>query len=309
VRLGIGIISIGITAVRGTHGAITRRSYPECNDSRHDQLTIDFAMLLIYQLSINMIFLPRSVAMIEIETQGRLGVVTLSRPQRRNALGEELVRQLAAAFAAMDRDDAIGAILLQAAPPCFCAGSDLKELAGLSVPEMCAHEARTAAFARGITLMSKPVVAAVEGAVIGGGVTLAAACDVVVTAANARWHLTEVALGWLPPWGLQPLLARVGPVRARLLTWGAEPTSGTEAHRLGLADELTEPGEAAPRARQLASGLAELPRLAVASTKLFYQAPIAAQAEALDAWANRLFEADAASEAARATFEKFGVKS
>lgn len=60
-------------------------------------------------------------------------------------------------------------------------------------------------------------------------------CD-EITRAESRWHLTEVKIGWIPPWGLEPLTARVGPVRAKRLTWGSESIDGTEAFRLGVVD-------------------------------------------------------------------------
>lgn len=133
------------------------------------------------------------------------------------------------------------------------------------------HEADTAAIARRIGVLGKPVIAAVEGFALGGGFILAASCDVVVTAENTRWHLPEVPNGWLPPWGLGALVARVGPTKARLLTWGAEPIDGTEALRLGVADYGAPAGEALARAIALAEKLAALPREAVASTKRFFE--------------------------------------
>ena len=242
------------------------------------------------------------------ETLGRVSRVTLNRPARRNALSTASMRALEAALLAADADPAIGAVLLRAAPPAFCAGSDLKELAGLDAAGMAAHEGITAGVARRIALMAKPVVAAVEGYALGGGFILAVSCDVVVTARDARWHLPEVTNGWLPPWGLGALIARVGAVRARLLTWGAEPILGEEAQRLGVADLLAEPGGAEARALDLAQRLAALPNEAVASTKRFYEAFAAADAERLDAVAGRAFAADCSSPAARATFARFGAK-
>lgn len=246
--------------------------------------------------------------MITVESLGPVALLTLDRPQRRNALGTATMRSLNEALSAADRDPAVGAIVLTGAAPAFCAGSDLKELGPLSVEGMCDHEMATAAVARGLARLDKPVIAAVEGYALGGGFILAVSCDVVVTAANARWHLTEVTNGWLPPWGLHALLTRVGPVRARLLTWGAEPIDGTEAHRLGVADALAEPGGALARATALAGALAKLPREAVASTKRFYEPFAAADGERLDGLAARHFASDCAAPAARATLDRFTVK-
>ncbi|RAI43476.1 enoyl-CoA hydratase/isomerase family protein [Rhodoplanes roseus] len=244
-------------------------------------------------------------------TSARDGAVlrlTLDRPERRNALGTDGIQALDRALATADRDDAVRAIVLTGAPPAFCAGSDLKELGGLSIPDMCAHEAVTAAVARQIALLSKPVVAAVEGYALGGGFILAVSCDVVVTAADAKWRLPEVANGWLPPWGLTALLARVGAVRARMLVWGVEAIDGTEAHRLGVADLLTPPGGALDRAAAYAAALAALPAESVTSTKRFFEPFAASDAERLDAAASRAFAHDCRGPAAAATLARFTVR-
>jgi len=246
--------------------------------------------------------------MLDTETLGATRVLKINRPERRNALGSELMQALAEALRAADRDDDVGAVVLTGAPPAFCAGSDLKELGGLSIEKMCEHEAATAAVARGMALLAKPVVAAVEGYALGGGFILAVSCDMVVTASDTRWRLPEVANGWLPPWGLQALLARVGPVRARQITWGAEPLDGIEAHRLGVADAVTGPGRTLDRARTLAAALAALPRTSVTSTKRFYEPFIAHDGERLDAAAARAFAADCRGPAARATLDRFTVR-
>ncbi|GBD49820.1 enoyl-CoA hydratase/isomerase family protein [Methylopila sp. Yamaguchi] len=239
---------------------------------------------------------------------GAVAVLTLNRPERRNALGVNSMRALRAALHTADQDADVRAIVLTGAPPAFCAGSDLKELGGLSVPDMCAHEAATAAVAREIGMLSKPVVAAVEGFALGGGFILAASCDAVVTASNARWHLPEVANGWTPPWGLGALIARVGPVRARLLTWAADPIDGVEAHRLGVADELADAGQALTRATEVAQRLAKQPADAVASVKRFFEPFASADGERLDHVASRLFAHDCESAEAKATLSRFTVK-
>jgi enoyl-CoA hydratase/carnithine racemase len=200
-------------------------------------------------------------------------------------------------------------VVLTGASPAFCAGSDLKELAGLSIAEMCRHESETAAFARAIGYRAKPVIAAVEGYALGGGFILAASCDIVVSASNARWHLPEAPNGWLPPWGLTALLTRVGPVRARRLTWGAAPIDTIEAARIGLVDDVAEPGAALSCAMQVATDLAAVPREAIASTKRFFEPFIMADAERLDEVSSREFALNCETPSSRKTFERFTVKS
>ena len=144
----------------------------------------------------------------------------------------------------LDDDPEVRAVVLTGSPPGFCAGSDLTELAGLPVAERIRHEARAGYLARTLQQLSIPVVAAVEGFALGGGFLLATSCDIVVSADQARWQLPEVGLGWVPPWGLQSLLARVGPAAARRLAWGEQALSGQQVHQLGVVDEISEPGGA-----------------------------------------------------------------
>src|SRR3984885_749044 len=246
---------------------------------------------------------------LRIEQAGDIAILTIDRPARRNALGQQLIEELSSALDRADRDPATRVIVLTGSAPGFYAGSDLKELAGTDLAGMGAHEARTAALARSIALMNKPVVGGVEGFAVGGGCVLAVSCDVVVSEPSARWHLPEVAIGWIPPWGIQALVARVGPVTGRRLVWGADAFDGREAHRLGIADYLTEPGET-PReaALRVAGRLAALPAQAVASTKQFFAPLVSGHGESSDAWANRLFLADCGHPAAKATLNRFGVR-
>ena len=248
-------------------------------------------------------------AQLRTEQAGDIAILTIDRPARRNALGQQTIEELTSELDRVDRNPATRAIVLTGSEPGFCAGSDLKELAGMDLVGMGAHEAHTATLARSIAHMNKPVVAGVEGFALGGGFVLAVSCDVVVSDPSARWHLPEVTIGWIPPWGIQALVARVGPVTARRLVWGADPFDGREAHRLGVADYLAEPGETVrDAALRVAKGLAALPTEAVASTKQFFAPLVSGQGESLDAWANRLFLADCGHPAAKATLNRFGVR-
>ena len=124
-----------------------------------------------------------------------VAILTIDRPTRRNAIGSELISQLDTALRTLDRDDATHAIVLTGSAPGFCAGSDLKELGTMDLGGMCHHEAVTAALARAIALLTKPVIAAVEGFALGGGFALATSCDLIVTTPSCRWHMPEVTIG------------------------------------------------------------------------------------------------------------------
>lgn len=245
--------------------------------------------------------------MLEQTREGRVAIVTMNRPDRRNAMDDGLVARAVETFRALDADPAVGAIVLQGSAPGFCAGSDLKFIGRLSLEEMCRFEADTGAMARMLALLDKPVVAAVEGFAMGGGFILAISCDLVVTAWNARWHLPEVPIGWLTPWGLQALIARVGPVRARALCFGIAPFDGEEAQRLRVADLVVPGGEALAAAIVQAERLAALPAQAAAATKRFFAGSVADRAETLDALANRMFADNCRHPAAMATLKRYGL--
>ena len=175
-------------------------------------------------------------AQLRTEQAGEIAILTIDRPERRNALGQQLIEELFTELDRADRDPAVRVIVLTGSAPGFCAGSDLKELAGADLAGMGTHEARTAALARSIALMNKPVVGGIEGFALGGGFVLAVSCDIVVSEPSARWHLPEVAIGWIPPGesrrSLRASARSLGAGRFR----GADPFDGREAHRLGIAD-------------------------------------------------------------------------
>jgi enoyl-CoA hydratase/carnithine racemase len=246
--------------------------------------------------------------MLNRRQQDQVAILTIDRSNRRNALGTELMQALAEALAELDRDDGIAAIVISATAPGFCAGSDLKELAAMNIAQMCEHEAETARVVRAIGFMEKPVIAAVSGFALGGGVGLAAGCDLIVTHPECRWHMPEVPNGWLPPWALAALSVRVGPVAARRLVWASEPITGTEAFDLKLADYLVPQGDVENSAIAVAQRLAALPRVAVASTKRFFMPLVNGTAEASDMLANRVFAENCQDEASKATLRKFGMK-
>ncbi len=246
--------------------------------------------------------------MLKHRQQGQVVILTMDRSNRRNALGTELMQAFGEAFAELDHDDSVAAIVVSATAPGFCAGSDLKELATMNIAQMCHHEAETARIVRAIGFMEKPVVAAVSGFALGGGVGLAVGCDLVVTHPECRWHMPEVPNGWLPPWALASLSARVGPVTARRLVWASEPVTGAEAYNLKLADYLVPQPDVEREAIAVAERLAALPRVAVASTKRFFAPLINGNTEASDMLANRIFAENCNDEVSKATLRKFGMK-
>jgi len=246
--------------------------------------------------------------MLDVSTQGRIGIVSLNRPQRRNAMDRDLVAALVKALRRLDENPEIAVIVLTGEAPGFCAGSDLKFIGRLSLEDICRFEAETGDMARLLGFLRKPVIASVEGFALGGGFILAVSCDLVVSDDTARWHLPEVPIGWLTPWGLGALVSRVGAVAARKLCFAGEAFDGREARRLGLVDHLAEAGHAREVAMALAQKLASLPAEAVSATKRFFMPDISSMSEVLDVQANEAFAGNCRHPVARATLERFGSR-
>lgn len=229
--------------------------------------------------------------------------IALSRERVRNALDlattERLIRSIAQARA----DENVRAVLLRGEGAGFCAGSDVKEMAAASMEERLRIAERKALLMRDLAQLDKPIVCAVHGFALGGGFMLAIGCDVVITAPEATWRLPEVELGFFPPWGIEALVRRAGIARARNLVWGAHPLSGTEAVRLGLADEEAPAGQLLDRARQAAKRLAGLPAGSAQATKRFFreQVPV----PGLDALAREVYRLNCEAGSADGAFERF----
>lgn len=229
-----------------------------------------------------------------VDRRESVAIVTLNRPERRNALGSELLSGLIAALAQLSNEPAVRAIVIHGSGKGFCAGADLKEFSGDDRDAVSRLNLEMGAFVRSIPLMSKPVIAAVDGFALGGGLMLAISCDLIVTGRQARWGLPEVSLGWLPGFGLSTLVDRVGLASARRIAFGAEPFNGAEAVAIGLADILSDDGPVLDKALLHARKLAALPTRAVGSVKHYFSL-MTRNTEVMDVFANRVYAQDAES--------------
>lgn len=242
--------------------------------------------------------------MINSYTSDGVLTLTLTRPTKRNAMNAELVAQLLVQLSQAESNSGVGVILLIGAGAGFCAGSDLSELAQMDSAAQAAFERDSGLAARRLLESSKPVVAAVHGFAIGGGLTLATSCDVVVTEPSARWSLPEVPIGLFPAWGLASVTSRVGVANARRLSFGIDTWDGAEAVRLGLADILTH-GDVPHAAREIAVKLARLPSAQSAAVKSYFADTMFENA---DRRANETFIQMSKSAEAQTLFEEFRNK-
>src|SRR5579862_2321612 len=221
-----------------------------------------------------------------IERDGNLAIVTINRPQARNAVNSATAQQLAQAFEAFDRDDSLRVAILTGSGNTFCAGFDLKEVATGEGRQLKENETRGP---MGPTWMflSKPVLAAVEGYAVAGGFELALWCDLRIAAADAvfgvfcrRWGVPLIDLGTIR------LPRLIGHSNAMDLILTGRGVSGDEAVRMGLVNRLVEKGHAREAAVALAHELAHFPQRCLRADRLSAYEQWALPWEA--AWRNEL---------------------
>lgn len=199
------------------------------------------------------------MAVVEREQRGRVAVIWLNRPDQRNALSSELADALLEELRAAGQDEGTGAVVLAANGRAFCAGGDLKGSLGASDGFLASHLGR-GAFAdllRTLHTLEVPVVAAVAGDAMGGGLGLVSACDLVVAESGARFGTPEIGIG-LFPWIILVTLMRDVPRKqlAELVYTGGR-WSAEEARQIGLINHVVGEGEAVGRALELATRIAE----------------------------------------------------
>ena len=190
-------------------------------------------------------------------------VVTLNRPHRLNAIVPELLEELIAALGAADRDPAVAAIVLTGAGRAFCAGDDLKEFASQSkdAASTRAYIARIQDVTRAMVLGDTPVIGAIRGWAVGGGLEWVINCDFAVAAEGARFFFPEVALGVFVTGGVTALLPRlVGLQRARELIMLGERFDAVQAREWGLVWKVVTGDALMREAVALGRRMAALPR-------------------------------------------------
>jgi methylglutaconyl-CoA hydratase len=170
----------------------------------------------------------------------KIAAVTIDRPDLHNAFNEVVINELTAAMHEMGARDDVRIVILRSEGKSFCAGADIhwmKRMVDYTVEENIADATAMAGMLRAIRECPKPLIARVHGACIGGGVGLAAACDVAVTVQDAVFCLSEVKLGILPAVISPYVLEKIGPGHMRRYAVTAERFDGAEAHRIGLVSE------------------------------------------------------------------------
>jgi len=201
-----------------------------------------------------------------VETRGRVGLITLDRPQALNALDNQLLKELMDALEAFDRDETVGAMVITGNGKAFAAGADIKELADKTTREMMDGD-HLATFGR-IRAIRKPVIAAVSGWALGGGFEIALSCDMIVASDSARFGLPEITLGVFPgAGGTQRLVRAVGKALAMEMILNDRKLTAQEAHHHGLVNRVVPVDDYLNEALNLAEGIASRAPLALRAAK------------------------------------------
>lgn len=209
-----------------------------------------------------------------LERDGACVHVTLNRPDSRNAMSLRMVDDLMAVFAVVENDESIRALVLRGAGGHFCAGGDIKDMAGArqqaQAGETDAYFHLNRRFGEMITranALPAVVMAVLEGAVMGGGFGLACVSDIALADTQAKFGMPETSLGVIPAQIAPFVVRRIGLTQTRRLTLTAARIRGDEALRLGLVHEVCEAGELATRIRENLEAVRQCAPRANARTK------------------------------------------
>jgi enoyl-CoA hydratase/carnithine racemase len=248
-------------------------------------------------------------AHVELRFEGQLARITLKRADKLNALDRAMIVALADAARAIDDEAATRVAILSGEGKAFCAGGDIAAWGGLPALDMWRDWTRLGHRAfEALARLRTPLIAALTGHALGGGLELAAVADIRIAEAGIKLGLPETGLGMAPGWsGTQRLVRRFGASLVRRMALGGTLFSAEEALALGLVDEVVTPGTAIARAEAIAADIARRGPVAVQIVKAMINAaegedrdaPIEGLAGALTASTQDLAEGVAAFRAKR----------
>lgn len=190
-----------------------------------------------------------------LDIHGKVGLITLNRPQALNALNAQIVGEINQALDQLERDANIGCVVLTGSAKAFAAGADIKEMAELQYPQIYVDDLFSDADR--IANRRKPIIAAVSGFALGGGCELAMMCDFILAADNAKFGQPEINLGVLPGMGgTQRLTWAVGKAKAMELCLTGRLMGAEEAERAGLVARIVPQADLVEEALKVAATIA-----------------------------------------------------
>jgi enoyl-CoA hydratase/carnithine racemase len=204
---------------------------------------------------------------VRVEVADQIAVIRLDRPKM-NALNAQVQDEIGAAAAQVSADDAVHAVIIYGGERVFAAGADIKEMASYGYPEMAVRSAALQASFSAVANIPKPVIAAVTGYALGGGLELALCADFRVLGESAKVGQPEILLGIIPgAGGTQRLPRLIGPAKAKELIFSGRHVAAAEALAIGLADQVVPDADVYQAAHDLAARFAAGPALALRAAK------------------------------------------
>ena len=214
-------------------------------------------------------------SLVHIADHGSVRILTLNRPEARNALSRDLIRATHAALTEADDDESVRAVVLTGTDPAFCAGVDLKEAQRDGSEYFAEFRSHSCIEATG--KMRTPIIGAINGAVFTGGLEMALGCDFLIASERAVFADTHARVGILPGGGMTARLPQlVGLAMARRLSMTGEVVDAVRAERIGLVTEVVAHDRLLDRAIELASQIAEVPGPTMLGLKEIYTTGAAA---------------------------------
>ena len=220
---------------------------------------------------------------LQVEIDQRVGLVTLHRPEARNALSVALMQELQDVLTRFETDDDVGAVVLTGGPRQFSTGADIREMCDRDYAQLFLSDFpdTPSSLWRQVAQCRKPIVAAVAGPALGGGCELALLCDFILAAESARFGQPEVKLGTMPGAGGTQRLARfVGKSKAMEMCLTGRLVDAQEAERMGLVSRVVPDERLAAEARAVAHAISALSMPAVMAIKesvnMAFEAPLSA---------------------------------
>ncbi len=213
---------------------------------------------------------------IQVDVQDRLAIVTVNRPEVRNALNSQVVRELTEAIAHLAADPQVGAIIVTGAgDKAFVAGADIKEMVSKSGLEMQAFSELGRRLGEAMEGCPKPILAAINGHALGGGCEIAMACDLRIASENAKIGQAEINLGIIPGFGGSQRLPRlVGAGWAAQMVFTGEAVDAATAERIGLVNRVVPADRLLEETKALARKMLDKSPVALALAKACLRAAL-----------------------------------
>jgi 2-(1,2-epoxy-1,2-dihydrophenyl)acetyl-CoA isomerase len=219
---------------------------------------------------------------VRLDNENGLATVTLDRPEKMNALSEDMYTELARIFGELQTDESVRAVILTGAGKAFCSGSDVGGMHNVGMISNRERMQRRHRMIQNLVNLDKPVIAAVNGACVGIGFSIALACDLVIASESAKFSQIFKRIGLVPDGGsIFFLVQHLGIARAKELVYTARMLPAQEAHAWGIVTKVVPDGQLATEAHALARELADSATYAIGLAKRMFQSMYMPSLEAL----------------------------